>query len=75
MQVTILSDSDERIHIEAEITRGQAGIRGLYGQRETPDDEDDIEITEALDDAYRDVELSSAEHERAIEAVIEEMQR
>lgn len=75
MQVTIYSETDELIHVEATITPGSAGISGLYGQRETPDDEDDIEITHAYNDSYEDVVLTAEEFELAMDALEGELAR
>ena len=56
MKVQIYDDNDKLITITANIIKGLPGLRGDYGQKMTPDDEDEIEIVESYDeDDYNEI--------------------
>ena len=72
MKVEIYDEKDRLITIRANIIKGLPGITGDYGQKMTPDDEDEIEIIESYyDETNEDVILTSQQYNEAIEAIIE----
>jgi len=72
MKVEIYDENDRLITIRANIIKGLPGITGDYGQKMTPDDEDEIEIIESYcNDTNEDVILTSQQYNEAIEAIIE----
>ena len=71
MKVEIYDENDRLITIRANIIKGLPGISGDYGQKMTPDDEDEIEIVESYDENELDVILTPSQYNEAIEAIIE----
>ena len=71
LQAQIFDDNDNLIQINGYLIAGQRGMRDMYGQMETPDDEDEVEIEYAfLGD--EEIELTKEQTEWAIEALWDE---
>ena len=49
VETTIYDDNDDPIIVTGYIIEGVKGMRDYYGQLETPDDPDEIEIHSATD--------------------------
>ena len=71
LQAQIFDDNDNLIQINGYLIAGQRGMRDMYGQMETPDDPDEVEIESAfLGD--EEIELTKEQTEWAIEALWDE---
>ena len=73
MKVQIYDDNDRLITITANIIKGLPGITGDYGQKMTPDDEDEIEIVKSYDEDDNDVILTPEIYDYAIETILERL--
>jgi len=71
LQAQIFDDNDNLIQINGYLIKGERGMRDMYGQMETPDDPDEVEIQSAFigDD---EIELTEEQTEWAIEALWDE---
>ena len=67
INTTIYDEHDNEIFVTGFVIKGQAGISNGYGQLETPDDEDEIEIYSARDEDDHEIDLTDAQQEEAIE--------
>ena len=71
LQTQIFNDHDQLIQINGYLIVGQRGMRDMYGQMETPDDPDEVEIESAfLGD--EEIELTDEQTEWAREALFDE---
>ena len=71
LETQIFDDNDNLIQINGYLIKGERGMRDMYGQMETPDDEDEVEIESAfLGD--EEIELTKEQTEWAIEALWDE---
>ena len=71
LQTQIFNDHDQLIQINGYLIVGQRGMRDMYGQMETPDDPDEVEIESAfLGD--KEIELTDEQTEWAKEALFDE---
>ena len=71
LETQIFNDNDQLIQINGYLIKGQRGMRDMYGQLETPDDPDEVEIESAfLGD--EEIELTKEQTEWAIEALWDE---
>jgi len=71
LQTIIFDEHDRIIQINGYLIVGQRGMRDMYGQLETPDDPDEVEIESAfLGD--KEIELTEEQTEWAIEALWDE---
>ena len=71
LETQIFDDNDQLIQINGYLIKGQQGMRDMYGQMETPDDEDEVEIESAfLGD--EEIELTKEQTDWAIEALWDE---
>ena len=71
LQTQIFNDHDQLIQINGYLIVGQRGMRDMYGQMETPDDPDEVEIESAfLGD--KEIELTDEQTEWAREALLDE---
>ena len=66
LETVIYDENDNEITVKAFVIQGQRGMHDSFGQQETPDDEDEIEIEAAFDDDDNEVELTDAQQEEAI---------
>ena len=66
LETVIYDENDNEITVKAFVIQGERGMRDSFGQLETPDDEDEIEIEAAFDDDDNEVELTDAQQEEAI---------
>ena len=66
LETVIYDENDNEITVKAFVIQGDRGMRDSFGQLETPDDEDEIEIEAAFDDDDNEVELTDAQQEEAI---------
>ena len=48
LETHIFNDQDQLIQINGYLIVGQRGMRDMYGQMETPDDPDEVEIESAF---------------------------
>ena len=71
LQAQIYNDYDQIIQINGYLIKGERGMRDMYGQMETPDDHDEVEIESAFI-LSTEVELTKEQTEWAIEALWEE---
>ena len=71
LETQIFDESDNLIQINGYLIAGQRGIRDSFGQLETPDDEDEVEIESAFigDD---EIELTEEQTEEALQALWDE---
>lgn len=67
LEATIYTDDDKAIHVSGVLIAGQPCTRFEYGAPMDPDDDPEVEITGAVDDDGRDVELTEAQEEEAIQ--------
>jgi len=67
VETTIYDDNDNPIQINGYLIKGQRGIRDWYGNLETPDDPDEIEIHSATDINDEEIELTDAQLKHAEE--------
>lgn len=74
LEVTIYDDEDKPIEIMAYLIKGQSGIRDIYGLQETPDDEDEIEITSAIAEDGEEVILTDSQEREAMEMLFDLLQ-
>ena len=71
LETHIFNDQDQLIQINGYLIVGQRGMKDMYGQMETPDDEDEVEIHSAfLGD--EEIELTDEQTEWAKEALFDE---
>jgi len=71
LETHIFNDQDQLIQINGYLIVGQRGMRDMYGQMETPDDPDEVEIESAfLGD--KEIELTEEQTEWAMEALWDE---
>ena len=71
LETQIFDEQDRIIQINGYLIVGQRGMRDMYGQMETPDDPDEVEIESAfLGD--KEVELTKEQTAWAIEALFDE---
>jgi len=71
LETHIFDDQDQLIQINGYLIVGQRGMRDMYGQMETPDDPDEVEIESAfLGD--KEIELTEEQTEWAMEALWDE---
>ena len=71
LETHIFNDQDQLIQINGYLIVGQRGMRDMYGQMETPDDPDEVEIESAfLGD--KEIELTDEQTEWAREALWDE---
>ena len=71
LETHIFNDQDQLIQINGYLIVGQRGMRDMYGQQETPDDPDEVEIESAfLGD--KEIELTEEQTEWAREALFDE---
>ena len=71
LQTQIFNDHDQLIQINGYLIVGQRGMGDMYGQMETPDDPDEVEIESAfLGD--KEIELTDEQTEWAREALFDE---
>ena len=71
LETHIFNDQDQLIQINGYLIVGQRGMRDMYGQMETPDDPDEVEIESAfLGD--KEIELTDEQTEWAREALFDE---
>ena len=71
LETHIFNDQDQLIQINGYLIVGQRGMKDMYGQQETPDDPDEVEIESAfLGD--KEVELTKEQTAWAIEALFDE---
>lgn len=71
LEAQIYDDNDQIIQINGYFIQGQQGMKGYYGEQETPDDPDEVEIESAfLGD--KEIELTEEQTEEALEALWEE---
>ena len=73
MNIQIYDENDKLITITANIIKGLPGISGDYGQKMTPDDEDEIEIVKSYDENDNDVILTPELYDYAIETILERL--
>jgi hypothetical protein len=72
LETAIFDENDQLIQINGYLIKGKPGIRDVYGQMETPDDEDEVEIESAfLED--KEIELTEEQTKWALEALFEEI--
>ena len=72
LETAIFDENDQLIQINGYLIKGKPGIRDMYGQMETPDDEDEVEIEYAfLGD--KEIELTEEQTKWALEALFEEI--
>lgn len=71
LEVTIYDDEDKPIEIMAYLIKGQSGMRDIYGLQETPDDEDEIEITSSITEDGEEVSLTDAQEREAMEMLFD----
>ena len=71
LEVTIYDDEDKPIEIMAYLIKGQSGMRDIYGLQETPDDEDEIEITSAITEDGEEITLTDAQEREAMEMLFD----
>jgi len=72
LQAQIYDDNDQIIQINGYFIQGQQGMKGYYGEQETPDDPNEVEIESAFDHNDNEIELTKDQTEWAIEALWEE---
>ena len=72
LEAQIYDDNDQIIQINGYFIQGQQGMKGYYGEQETPDDPNEIEIESAFDHNDNEIELTKDQTEWAIEALWEE---
>ena len=71
LETAIFDEQDQLIQINGYLIVGQRGMRDMYGQQETPDDPDEVEIESAfLGD--KEIELTDEQTEWAREALWDE---
>jgi len=71
LQTIIFDEQDRIIQINGYLIVGQRGMKDMYGQQETPDDPDEVEIESAfLGD--KEIELTDEQTEWAREALFDE---
>ena len=71
LETQIFDEQDRIIQINGYLIVGQRGMRDMYGQMETPDDPDEVEIESAfLGD--KEIELTDEQTEWAREALLDE---
>jgi len=71
LQTIIFDEQDRIIQINGYLIVGQRGMKDMYGQMETPDDPDEVEIESAfLGD--KEIELTDEQTEWAREALFDE---
>ena len=71
LETHIFDEHDQLIQINGYLIVGQRGMRDMYGQMETPDDPDEVEIESAfLGD--KEIELTDEQTEWAREALFDE---
>lgn len=71
LETHIFNEHDQLIQINGYLIVGQRGMRDMYGQMETPDDPDEVEIESAfLGD--EEIELTDEQTEWAREALFDE---
>jgi len=71
LETMIFDEHDRIIQINGYLIVGQRGMRDMYGQMETPDDPDEVEIESAfLGD--KEIELTDEQTEWAREALWDE---
>ena len=71
LETAIFDEHDQLIQINGYLIVGQRGMRDMYGQMETPDDPDEVEIESAfLGD--KEIELTDEQTEWAREALFDE---
>lgn len=73
MNIFIYDNEDRVITIDAAVISGQRGTRDYYGQMETPDDHDEIEILEAYYEDGTEVNLTAEQIEDAEATIWEEL--
>ena len=71
VETTIYDDNDDPIIVTGYIIKGVKGERDYYGQLETPDDPDEIEIQSATDINDEEIEMTEAQTKHAEEALWE----
>ena len=71
LETQIFDDNDQLIQINGYLIAGQRGERDAFGQLETPDDEDEVEIESAFLGG-EEIELTKRQTEWAIEALWDE---
>jgi hypothetical protein len=72
LETAIFDENDQLIQINGYLIKGKPGIRDVYGQMETPDDEDEVEIESAfLED--KEIELTEEQTKWALQALFEEI--
>ena len=71
LETQIFNDNDQLIQINGYLIKGERGMRDMYGQMETPDDPDEVEIESAYlgDD---EIELTKEQTEEALQALWDE---
>ena len=67
VETTIYDDNDDPIIVTGYIIEGVKGMRDYYGQLETPDDPDEIEIHSATYINDEEIELTDAQLKHAEE--------
>jgi len=69
VEAIIHDDNDDPIIVSGYIIEGMRGMHDYYGQAETPDDPDEIEIHSAIDVNDEEIELTEAQIKHAEEAL------
>ena len=69
IEAIIYDDNDNQIIVSGYIIEGMRGMHDYYGQAETPDDPDEIEIHSAIDVNDEEIELTEAQVKHAEEAL------
>lgn len=69
IEAIIHDDNDNQIIVSGYIIEGMRGMHDYYGQAETPDDPDEIEIHSAIDVNDEEIELTEAQIKHAEEAL------
>ena len=71
LKTTIIGDDDAVIEVSGTYYPGCAGSRDEYGAPLEPDDDEEVEILDAVDEFGNTRNLSSAEERAATEAIFE----
>ena len=72
LEAQIYDDNDNLIQINGYLIVGKPGIRDWYGNLETPDDPNEVEIESAFDHDGNEIELTKDQTNWAIEAMWDE---
>ena len=74
IETQIFDDKDNLIQINGYLIVGKHGIRDWYGNMETPNDPDEVEVESAfLDD--KEIELTKEQYEEALQALWDEAKK